>query len=213
MRHWTGGVRERRPTGPVRGAGQRGWRLGNGTTLPELDQLASDHLADAHPTEDPPPRNREAFMIDPDFFVFIRRCFDEDERRAHAAASWAASPWVGAFKQVTSEPLGDRIATVASTSAQQISHHIEAWEPARVLAKVAADRAILDLHQGEHDCPELVTGVYPDDWPEGTRRGKPGQRWTHTDVAHFEAGQPCPTVLALAQPYVDQPGFREEWRI
>lgn len=80
----------------------------------------------------------------------------------------------------------------------------------RVIAAILL--RILDLHAGEHDCPEMVTGTYPADWPEAAPWGKAGEPWAHPSIEHFEAGEPCPTVRTLAQPYADRPGFRKEWR-
>jgi hypothetical protein len=97
--------------------------------------------------------------------------------------------------------------------------HAARHDPARVLAKVergrrdiVGKRAILDLHAGEHDCPEMVTGTYPADWPAEASWGKAGERWAHPSVEHFEADQPCPTVRLLAQEFEGEPGWREEWR-
>jgi hypothetical protein len=79
----------------------------------------------------------------------------------------------------------------------------------RMLAEVAAKRAILELHDGEHDCPELRTGVYPHDWPSAAPWGSAGEAWRHASNEHFEG--PCPTLRLLAQPFVGRPGWREEW--
>lgn len=59
---------------------------------------------------------------------------------------------------------------------------------AHVLADLAAKRRIVELHSPDY--PELSD---PECW---TCHGQ----W------------PCPTLLALAQPYADAPGWREEWR-
>lgn len=97
----------------------------------------------------------------------------------------------------------------------RLPNHHNTWslvyDPARVLAEVAAKRAILELHDGEHDCRELKTGVYPHDWPSAAPWGSAGEAWRHASSEHFEG--PCPTLRLLAQPYADRPGFREEWRM
>lgn len=89
---------------------------------------------------------------------------------------------------------------------------IRTYDPARVLAEVEAKRRILDLHIGAHDCTEIHTGVYPDDWPADAGWGKAGERRAHAANEHFEADQPCPTVRLLAQPYAGRDGWREEWQ-
>jgi hypothetical protein len=80
----------------------------------------------------------------------------------------------------------------------------------RMLAEVAAKRAILELHDGEHDCRELITGVYPHDWPSAAPWGSAGEAWRHASSEHFEG--PCPTLRLFAQPFAGRPGWREEWR-
>ncbi len=70
--------------------------------------------------------------------------------------------------------------------------HMARHDPARVLADVAAKRAILDAHE------ELTIGCCN----------------TCTEGMHSSEHQswPCATVRLLALPYADQPGYREEWR-
>jgi hypothetical protein len=82
---------------------------------------------------------------------------------------------------------------------------------AELLARIAADRQILELHTGPHDCTELHTGTYADDWPEDASWGKAGTEWRHAVNEYFD-DEPCPTQRLLASPYVDRPGFQEAWR-
>ena len=84
------------------------------------------------------------------------------------------------------------------------------YDEREVLDDIAAKRAILELHDGEHDCRELITGVYPHDWPSAAPWGSAGEAWRHASGEHFEG--PCPTVRLLAQPFAGRPGWREEWR-
>lgn len=76
---------------------------------------------------------------------------------------------------------------------------------------IMSKRAIVDLHTGYHDCPELRTGTYPDDWPETATWGKAGESWQHPSSEYFEEGEPCPTLRLLAAPYRRHEEFREEW--
>lgn len=61
--------------------------------------------------------------------------------------------------------------------------------PERAEAEVEAKRRILDLHQPERG------GVFVDLWCQQCQRKE----------------DPCPTVRLLALPYVDRPGYRQEW--
>lgn len=79
------------------------------------------------------------------------------------------------------------------------------------LARIAADRKILELHTGGHECPELRTGTYPDDWPENVSWGQPGGMWKHTAVERYEDGEYCPTARLLASPYKGREGWQESW--
>jgi hypothetical protein len=99
----------------------------------------------------------------------------------------------------------DEIATV---HAMHIAYH----DPASVLARIAADRKILALHTGPHDCTVLVTGTYPDDWPEYIPWGKAGTKWRHPSNEYFEDLY-CPTARHLAESHKDRPGFRPEWLV
>jgi hypothetical protein len=67
--------------------------------------------------------------------------------------------------------------------------HLEArWSPARLLADVAAKRAILDQWESLADAPIDTPGI---------------------DIVRQEMGN---VVLALATPYRHLRGYREEWK-
>lgn len=79
--------------------------------------------------------------------------------------------------------------TIASeVQPSEAGKHIARHDPARVLADVAAHRAVVALHTGDED---------PDCPPWGRRP---------------DGSEPCATLLALAQPHADHPDFRDEWR-
>jgi hypothetical protein len=63
------------------------------------------------------------------------------------------------------------------------------WDPDRVLAEVAAKRAIVEIHY--NGAPEHYT-----------------ERCSPCDTVN----EPCRTLLALATPYADHPDYREEWK-
>lgn len=66
-------------------------------------------------------------------------------------------------------------------------------DPARVLAQVAAHRAIVELHTA----------------PTSGGQYDPA---CHVDGYGLPSPDDCDTLRALATIYADQPGFREEWR-
>lgn len=101
-----------------------------------------------------------------DLIAWLRQQLDEDERVALEAL--AECPGIdGRWVPTTNRP----------------SHVHEAhWDPARVLAKVKADRRILD------ECVRTLE---------------------FEDYGHWLAEQ---VIQALAQPYAGRPGRREEWR-
>jgi hypothetical protein len=68
-------------------------------------------------------------------------------------------------------------------------------DPARVLADCAAKRAIVELHP-LYRCTHA-------------RCGGDG---SHCRTCGADVPAPCPTLLALAQPYADHPDYRNEWR-
>jgi hypothetical protein len=89
-----------------------------------------------------------------DLVMFVRACLDEDER------AWEMVAARGVVQLLHGEPLAPRM-----------------------LADVAAKRAILDLHKN-------IDGL--------------------CDRCYMDTA-PCETVGLLAQPYAGRPGWREEW--
>lgn len=81
--------------------------------------------------------------------------------------------------------------------------------PDRVtLARIAADRQILALHRGPHECRVFKTGSQPAGW---LSKGSPAGQWAYVSTKRYE-DEPCPTKRLLASPYADRPGYREEWK-
>lgn len=74
--------------------------------------------------------------------------------------------------------------------------HVARWNPARVVAEVAAKRAILDEHATVTEGREEYC------------------RTCDADRGYAPTGfpMPCPTVRLLALPYASNPGFDEAWR-
>ncbi len=145
-------------------------------------------------------------MADPTEFLTAR--WDEEQRIAEAAAHRDAH-W---YRVETPFEWGVIQDAAVCASGKPIVHssqeydsglsldHIAYWDPARVLADIAAKRALLELHSddGGHDCPEIVS-----DHPKG--------RW----VYHGWVSRPdvCETVKALIQPFRDHPDFDPAWAV
>lgn len=84
-----------------------------------------------------------------------------------------------------------------SLAARLLALHIARHDPARVLREVDAKRQLLALHAVDYrERPERVLGEVDDPFCAECV----GERY------------PCATIRLLALPYVDRPGYREEWR-
>lgn len=79
-----------------------------------------------------------------------------------------------------------------------VADHIVTWDPARVLAEIAAKRRILGRHR-DYDFPPD-----PDDGPGD-------YAWTPRCDTCFETW-PCPTLLDLAAPYAGHPDYDPAWK-
>jgi hypothetical protein len=126
-----------------------------------------------------------------DLVAFIAAALDEDARVAWAAGS-RLQPEINRW--VAGDGNNDGVRTGAGTPVTLHSwpnemDHIARWDPARVLAEVAAKREILRRHQD--NAGECATCAY--------ERLDGSWDW------------PCPTARALAAPYRSAPGFRPEW--
>lgn len=122
---------------------------------------------------------------------FLAARLDDDEAVAQRAARWneGCRDW--------------------ATDGEPDWEHIARHDPARVLREVEAKRRIVAMHEGEHECRDIRTGVYP---PDAHLMGEtPGEPWMHYATDYFE-GEPCATLRVLALPYVDCEGFKDEWR-
>lgn len=125
-------------------------------------------------------------LIMDELITWLRAQLDEDERVARATLATGHGSWHldghGGIRGA------DGIGIVGGSAhmAPADVAHIARWDPARVLGKIAAERAILDLHHetAEHECDACNERQY---------------------------GFPCPTVRLLAQPYAGRDGWRAEW--
>nr|MDT0658045.1 DUF6221 family protein [Micromonospora sp. DSM 115978] len=121
-----------------------------------------------------------------DLTAWLREQLDEDERVARAAGAKWYTDSDGNIREDAPDGTSPYVACGSYGGGLEDAYqaHIARHDPARVLAEVAAKRAILD------DCAEYVN--------DGTVAATDGL-----------AGR---TLIALAQPYADRPGWREEWR-
>ena len=141
--------------------------------------------------------------------AWLRAQIDDDERAARAASPGG---WTyGDVDSVAGGSLYDETRMIGSLHYEQpsdhdgsivrhlLSHeadangqHIARHDPARVLAEVARDRAILDA------CEETL--AREDSWDPQTEGGS-GEEF---ELARF-------VIRQLAQPFAGRPGWREEW--
>lgn len=166
--------------------------------------------------DDPGSDEQAGCGMSEDLVFWLGQQLIAEENAALAALSRAPSPWVGMFKQVTSEPAGAPIQTVASTDWAEVSYHIEMWEPQRVLDEVAAKRAVLDRY-------DLIVKAVKE-------AGQPSDRYdyrndylsnvvritVHADQRYAQdmVKQVLYAVIVdLAYPYRHMPGWQEAWEV
>jgi len=151
--------------------------------------------------------------------AFLRARLLDDEKAANAAVwpnhgmgpHWSGDETMGT---VTAGALGI-VWEACNSVADNAARHIARWDPARVLAEVAAKRVILRAHRrttytnadlGIHDravclsCHGRMDS--PDNWSDDAE-------WSYPLL---QQPFPCDTVRALAQPYADHPDFDPAWR-
>lgn len=113
---------------------------------------------------------------------------DEDETGYYRAAVWA----------------GDGITAICEMESeydQTSPEHIARWDPARVLAEVAAKRRIVELH----------AHVPPPGYVPGSGIGC--QLCSRDTVGgDLQPDGWCETLRLLALPFADRPGYQDSWR-
>lgn len=125
----------------------------------------------------------------PDLTEFLLARITEDESKArHAAHLYGRPPGIpgGATYHELAYPRG-HLPVVAYA-------HASRWEPARVLAECEARRKIIELHALSGDsCSTCGDG--------------------HDGYGDLYQRYPCETLRALALPYANRPGWREDWKL
>jgi Family of unknown function (DUF6221) len=130
-------------------------------------------------------------MADPmDLAAWLLEQIAEDERVARAAEPEHPRLW-------------DRF------SGEGFDEHIVRWQPRRVLAECDAKRRIIALHRPTQPAYPGDELTYPNAANLCQRCG-PGDNWQAEQEPFGE--MPCDHLRLLALPYVDRPGYREEWR-
>lgn len=158
---------------------------------------------------------------------FLRARLDEDE---HVASGAIRGPWAVATNGEVYAPSYDREVRLSrgrtttehvyvtsdsegiSPSVQEEeAEHIARYNPARVLAEVAAKRVILDLHtltvKKRDDVPSFdpITGERNEDQFD--------VRCALCDWVSWNPTSGCATLLVLAAPFCDHPDFDSSWEV
>lgn len=145
-----------------------------------------------------------------DLVAFLTARYDEEQRLAEAATAgpWEASEnligglqWVGIFAPTLE---GRHVALdVGRITTRETADYVAAHDPARVLADIAAKRAILrtlaQLRTDGEQAAEAITADTPLELSGAVLLGM--------------CGAPGVIEKRLAAPYASHPDFQAEWRI
>jgi hypothetical protein len=132
-------------------------------------------------------------------------------RRGHRTDVWEAVPAVGPPSEVRSAA---QTAVVRGTWPHEAAH-ISRHDPARVLADVAAKRAILAEHEPRVVVDGYIQGeakrrqacaVCVEFYDDENSGGLVTREREHRDF-------PCDTIRALVRPYADHPDFDSTWTV
>ncbi|WP_326806045.1 DUF6221 family protein [Streptomyces sp. NBC_01788] len=141
---------------------------------------------------------------------WLRDQLDEDEQVARAAGGgWRELPknWVSLRSSGVGQAPAHRVALVLDEGERA---HIVRHDPARVLRELDAKRRILALYataiEGRTALRARMREAIEKDSDEFTRLHR-----QESELLEM-AGRMAPVVRLLALPYVDRPGYREEWR-
>lgn len=130
-------------------------------------------------------------MTAPDLVAFLRARIDEDEDVAKRAAFGWGSAWTAVVADEWSTISADGSPRVASSEDGDVMSHAARWDPARVLAEVAAKRAIIDA---------LVWFTPDTEWSDFAEPGR-GVENPATDA-----------LRAMARVFAGHPDFDSAWK-
>lgn len=158
-------------------------------------------------------------MSDP-LITWLRAVLDDDEQIARAALDPKHSgEWVWRKDSRTTVRTEDGTPIEPAASGVERGPHIARWHPARVLAEIAAKRAILDHESGKFEVQADVDFSTDGDMVEVTRVGRgtvpPGRMDVSQEEFRRRFCEPAPPsqiVRILAQPYAGRPGYQDQWR-
>lgn len=152
-----------------------------------------------------------------DLIAFLRARLDECESAARAAFSGQADPENGWGESRTHGYAGVTITPHVGHIHEDVqAAHVVKWNPARVLADVAAKRQITEAYERtaveeREKNRAFMTALKRGDGGIETLRQIPLLQADHRDADGRKRGLALPVRL-LALPYVDHPDYREEWR-
>jgi hypothetical protein len=158
-----------------------------------------------------------------DLSTWERAQLDDDERVARATTALSSGTWRIDARGEMRDSDGVGVIHASARIAPADLDHIARHDPLRALARVAADRRILDEHASEWRTVE---------WPHdqnGKGEGLVCRRCQNAEYTEWhpavgEAGvlpegfvapyilAPCRTVRLLALHHAARPGYRDEWR-
>lgn len=153
-----------------------------------------------------------------DLVTWLLEQIAEDERVARAATD---GPWEWDGEAVDVVPSSRGVDFIARYRWVSMSdsetegvlpadgEHIADWDPARVLAECEAKRKLVELHRRIW----LTPGAPYFNDAHLTKDPMPICCSCAPETQFRRATSwPCRTLKALALPYVDRPGYREEWK-
>lgn len=152
---------------------------------------------------------------------FLTARLDEDQAAAEAAgatrsgkiASWRVDcdcPGIHVNDCYERRVEGDNI-TIYDEGGhdEDQARHIARWDPARVLAEVAAKRRIVELHtSGSYRTYHCDNGDHIQEW-QCERAKEPYTEHRYCEVCSHE----CVELPLLAAPYADHPDYDTAWRV
>jgi hypothetical protein len=126
--------------------------------------------------------------------AFLSARIAEDEEAARACGgTWRYQLWHGEDRVIDVE---DQEVIGVFPDLDMHAMHAARWDPARVLAECEAKRAIIaEINEAQPVWDDLAASYSPEGW---------------TAVARMALAKHV--LIALAQPYIDHPDFRPEWR-
>jgi hypothetical protein len=136
-----------------------------------------------------------------DLAAWLTRIWDEEERLAKAAFSNQADPEEGWGEE------GRAVTPHVGVIHEDVQRaHVVRWHPGTVLARIAVDRKILELHS-YHMTASLdshfkrITGTEHPRCDTCASQDENGEQW------------PCETLRLLASLYKGREGWQEAWRV